>query len=534
MTQPEPNHTRSAIIADLACLVGEVAQIQADQAQLAERQSALQGRLGKMIRDLSTTTATMRPLSEDDRRRLQASIAKSPPAILERSERPAPAAQAAVVSGFYENETPEMAVRLKEALSYDPSTGLLRWRITASSKAPAGSVAGNDNGDGYIRTALDGQRFMAHRVCWLLHYGEWPANEIEHENDVGSDNRIKNLKAGDRYSVNQNQDVRPDNKSGCPGVDFRPQDSLIRPWRARITRFGERRQIGTYATLDEAIEARRAAEQQNPSPLTDTAPAADEKKTVNDQQAKALEGAMKPDPLVSRRPAQVVPGNGRVQDGGEITRGDQVLDLWAATVLNHDGVAEQLKTTPNTVSVYLAKARKVGDPRAKKGDEARFAVRYDQSMNEYASTDLSVGQIDHKLGFAGGTTQRCVTKAWGDGDQRVKDGDARRRPAAAVRADKIAGDPPPIPDGALILVDEKHGQIVGPGGTWPCAPFVAKALRILADGNLYGIDRLATAAAIKPLAIVHAIPLWQSSLRRIGINLVHTPHIGCKLNRIAA
>lgn len=45
------------IISELACLVGEMAELQSDQARLAEKQAGMQSRLGHLIRDLSTTTA---------------------------------------------------------------------------------------------------------------------------------------------------------------------------------------------------------------------------------------------------------------------------------------------------------------------------------------------------------------------------------------------------------------------------------------------------------------------------------------------
>lgn len=47
------------IISELACLVGEMAQLQSDQARLAEKQAGMQSRLGHLIRDLSSGTAAV-------------------------------------------------------------------------------------------------------------------------------------------------------------------------------------------------------------------------------------------------------------------------------------------------------------------------------------------------------------------------------------------------------------------------------------------------------------------------------------------
>lgn len=48
------------IISELACLVGEMAELQSDQARLAEKQAGMQSRLGHLIRDLSSGTSAIR------------------------------------------------------------------------------------------------------------------------------------------------------------------------------------------------------------------------------------------------------------------------------------------------------------------------------------------------------------------------------------------------------------------------------------------------------------------------------------------
>jgi hypothetical protein len=61
VSQAEPAHTRGAIISDLACIVAEISDIQVEHAKLTERTAVLQSRVGRMIRDLSCTTAPVRP-----------------------------------------------------------------------------------------------------------------------------------------------------------------------------------------------------------------------------------------------------------------------------------------------------------------------------------------------------------------------------------------------------------------------------------------------------------------------------------------
>ena len=100
MSQAEPAHTRGAIISDLACIVAEISDIQVEHAKLTERTAVLQSRVGRIIRDLSCTTAPVRPGADLQgmrerlgwvRERLEATSET----IKNSAERTAPAAQAA-------------------------------------------------------------------------------------------------------------------------------------------------------------------------------------------------------------------------------------------------------------------------------------------------------------------------------------------------------------------------------------------------------------------------------------------------------
>jgi hypothetical protein len=46
------------------------------------------------------------------------------------------------------------AKRLRKVLSYAPTTGIFRWKVSASSRAPVGAIAGAKNGRGTIKFAL--------------------------------------------------------------------------------------------------------------------------------------------------------------------------------------------------------------------------------------------------------------------------------------------------------------------------------------------------------------------------------------------
>lgn len=86
------------------------------------------------------------------------------------------------------------ANRVRELLDYDAATGQFTWLVTASRVATAGSRAGSMDRNGYIRISLDGRRYLAHRLAWLMTHGEWPRGQIDHINGVRNDNRIANLR----------------------------------------------------------------------------------------------------------------------------------------------------------------------------------------------------------------------------------------------------------------------------------------------------------------------------------------------------
>src|SRR6266850_3791104 len=95
------------------------------------------------------------------------------------------------------------AERLHEVLHYEPSTGILRWKITAGG-AVTGKVAGNVTIRGYRLVSIDGQRYMSHRLAWLYMTGSWPKEEIDHRNGMGSDNAWNNLREATHSENMQN------------------------------------------------------------------------------------------------------------------------------------------------------------------------------------------------------------------------------------------------------------------------------------------------------------------------------------------
>ena len=103
-----------------------------------------------------------------------------------------------------------------------------------------------------------GIRYSGHRLAWLMVYGRWPNEMIDHINGDRSDNRIENLREISAAENHYNLGVPKSNKSGCVGV-YRSKEGN---WCAEITKHSKKVHLGTFASLLEAAEARKAAERE--------------------------------------------------------------------------------------------------------------------------------------------------------------------------------------------------------------------------------------------------------------------------------
>lgn len=104
------------------------------------------------------------------------------------------------------------------ALAYDPLTGALVRKHSAGNVA-AGAVCGSPDTKGYLRTHFNGKRYKNHRIAWLMHYGTWPLQQLDHINGDKQDNRIENLRecSTAENCINQHG-PRNNNSIGYQGV----------------------------------------------------------------------------------------------------------------------------------------------------------------------------------------------------------------------------------------------------------------------------------------------------------------------------
>lgn len=148
---------------------------------------------------------------------------------------------------------------LRQLLEYNPETGGMIWRERVGQKRwntlYAGRPAFATFSNGYLTGRLFGANVRAHRVLWVLHYGEDPAGPIDHINGDKDDNRICNLRVTDAAGNAQNRPLRRDNRTGFNGVARRGGKYL-----ANIRFLGKLTHLGTFECIADAIAARQKAE----------------------------------------------------------------------------------------------------------------------------------------------------------------------------------------------------------------------------------------------------------------------------------
>lgn len=131
-------------------------------------------------------------------------------------------------------------------LHYDPVSGQFHWlmRPSLSGTPKAGSLAGYDNGSGYIKIGFEGKRYYAHRLAFLYMNGVWP-KEIDHINGIRTDNRWVNLREVTR-SINQQNRHYP--KKTNPTHLLGVARIVGNKFRARIFFKGKQYHLGVYET----------------------------------------------------------------------------------------------------------------------------------------------------------------------------------------------------------------------------------------------------------------------------------------------
>ena len=138
--------------------------------------------------------------------------------------------------------------KVKELFEY--RDGALFWKHRTISKnrklKKGGRQVATKDAYGYIKVCVNYKCYLAHRLIWLMHYGEVPEC-LDHINGNKADNRIENLRPATKYQNILNSQRRSDNTSGVKGVCW---NARKRKWFARIHVDKKHISLGYYDDLE--------------------------------------------------------------------------------------------------------------------------------------------------------------------------------------------------------------------------------------------------------------------------------------------
>lgn len=168
---------------------------------------------------------------------------------------------------------------IRQLLDYDPATGALTWRprtpdmFVARGQRPqltcannwnaifAGKPIGQAGQKGYLVLRLNHVAHLAHRIAFVHYHGRWPAEQIDHINGNRADNRIENLREVSNIENSHNTGIRANNSTGIVGVQYHKRNGK-RPWVAGIKVNYQQVYLGSFASQQDAIDARKRAEKE--------------------------------------------------------------------------------------------------------------------------------------------------------------------------------------------------------------------------------------------------------------------------------
>lgn len=160
-----------------------------------------------------------------------------------------------IAGGHLPHHTPEYVAK---HLRYDSKIGDLWWLIARQGRQldrPAGTThtTGTTRSQTVRSITLDGRRYYAHVLAWVLMKREWPDREVDHEDQNPLNNRWSNLRLGTRSQQNMNQTPK---RPGLTGASFYKRTGR---WQSYIKKDGKWIGLGYFDTAEEAHEEYKKA-----------------------------------------------------------------------------------------------------------------------------------------------------------------------------------------------------------------------------------------------------------------------------------
>jgi hypothetical protein len=142
--------------------------------------------------------------------------------------------------------------RLVEVLNYEPETGKFFWKVSVKGRK-IGEQAGRVMQKGYRQLCVDYKQYLEHRLAWFYVYKQWPKYQIDHINEIKTDNRICNLRdVGQTTNLLNQSNPQKNNNSGFRGVCFFKGNGK---YRAQLMISGKQHHLGYFDTAENAYQA---------------------------------------------------------------------------------------------------------------------------------------------------------------------------------------------------------------------------------------------------------------------------------------
>ena len=106
----------------------------------------------------------------------------------------------------------------------------------------------------YFCSNIEGKKYWLHRYIMNAQKGKY----VDHINNNFDDYRKINLRICSNAENNRNRGLQKNNTSGYPGVNWVKREQK---WRARIKVDGKEQHLGLFSDINDAIQAKKAAEE---------------------------------------------------------------------------------------------------------------------------------------------------------------------------------------------------------------------------------------------------------------------------------
>jgi hypothetical protein len=158
----------------------------------------------------------------------------------------------------YVNNTDGEFLSVESALEwfvYEKESGRLFRRMAGGNLREIGT----ERPDGYRVFGYNRRMYRTTYLIWLLIYGRPPNGDVDHIDNITSDDKLSNLRECSRSQNMQNASLSKRNKSGIKGVNW---DSTRQKWAVYIRSNERNINVGRFDTIEEATEARLQAERE--------------------------------------------------------------------------------------------------------------------------------------------------------------------------------------------------------------------------------------------------------------------------------